>query len=217
MKGFLIKDFKLVKLQKNFFFVIVAIAIGLAVINDNPTFMLGFLTFVLSLFTLSTITYDEFDNGNAFLFTLPISRKSYVVEKYGFSLLVGSGSWILAVLLAVVVSLIKGIIPILEVIMTAAMIFPIMLMIYAVMIPFQLKFGGEKGRIAMVGAVGLLFIMGYLVVKIAELLGVDLLNVMNTLSTVSMGMLVAIAVVIAVIIFGVSMKISISIMDKKEF
>lgn len=217
MKGFLIKDFKLVKLQKNFFFMIVAIAIGLAVINDNPTFMLGFLTFVLSLFTLSTITYDEFDNGNAFLFTLPISRKSYVVEKYGFSLLVGSGSWILAVLLAVVVSLMKGIIPILEVIMTAAMIFPIMLMIYAVMIPFQLKFGGEKGRIAMVGAVGLLFIIGYLVVKIAELLGVDLLNVMNTLSTVSMGMLVAIAVVIAVIIFGVSMKISISIMDKKEF
>ena len=92
MKGLLVKDFKLIKLQKNFFIVIIAIAIGLAVINDSPTFMLGFLTFVVSMFTLSTITYDEFDNGNAFLFTLPISRKSYVVEKYGFSFLVGTGS-----------------------------------------------------------------------------------------------------------------------------
>lgn len=144
MKGLLVKDFKLIKLQKNFFIVIIAIAIGLAVIYDSPTFMLGYLTFIVSMFTLSTITYDEFDNGNAFLFTLPISRKSYVVEKYGFSFLVGTGSWLLAVLLTVAFSLIKGTVPILEVVMAAIMIFSVMLIIYAVMIPFQLKFGGEK-------------------------------------------------------------------------
>ena len=217
MKGLLVKDFKLIKLQKNFFIVIVAIAIGLAIINDDPTFMLGFLTFIMSLFTLSTISYDEFDNGNAFLFTLPVSRKSYVMEKYIFSLLVGGSSWILAVLLAGAFSLIKGTVPILEVIMTAIMIFPIMLIVNAVMIPFQFKYGGEKGRIAMAGAVGLLLIIGFLIVEIAELLGIDLLNVINTLSTLSMGMLVVIAVVIAAIIFGISMRISISIMDRKEF
>lgn len=217
MKGLFVKDFKLIKLQKNFFIVIVAIAIGLAIINDDPTFMLGYLTFIMSLLTLSTISYDEFDNGNAFLFTLPISRKSYVMEKYVFSLLIGSSSWILAVLLAGAFSLTKGTVPILEVIMTAIMIFPIMLIVYAVMIPFQLKFGGEKGRIAMAGAVGLLFIIGFLIVKIAELSGIDLLNVIDTLSTLSMGMLVVIAVVIAIIIFGISMRISISIMDRKEF
>ena len=213
MKGLLVKDFKLFKLQKNFFIVIVAIAIGTAIINEDPTFMLGFLTFIMSLFTLNTITYDEFDNGNAFLFTLPISRKSYVMEKYGFSLLVGSGSWILAVLLASVFSLIKGTVPI----MTAIVMFPIMLIVYAVMIPFQLKFGGEKGRIAMAGTVGLLFIIGFLIVKIAELSGIDLLNIINTLPTLGMGMLVAIAAVIAVIIFGISIRISISIMDRKDF
>lgn len=217
MKGLLIKDFKLLKLQKNFFIVIVAIAIGLAITNDDPTFMLGYLTFIMSLFTLSTISYDEFDNGNTFLFTLPISRKSYVTEKYSFSLLIGSSSWILAVLLAGAFSLIKGTVPILEIIMTAIMMFPIMLIVYAVMIPFQLEFGGEKGRIAMAGTVGLLFIIGFLIVKIAELSGIDLLNVINTLPTLSMGMLVVIAVVIAIIIFGISMRISISIMDRKEF
>lgn len=217
MKGLLVKDFKLIKLQKNLFIVIIAIAIGFAVIYDSPTFILGYLTFVVSMFTLSTITYDEFDNGNAFLFTLPISRKSYVVEKYGFSFLVGTGSWFLAVLLTVAFSLIKPTVPILEVVMTAIMIFPVMLIIYAVMIPFQLKFGGEKGRIAMVGAVGLLFIIGFVVVKIAEIFGIDLLNIINTLPTLNMGILVASTVVIAVIIFVVSMRISISIMNKKEF
>ena len=33
---------------------------------------------------MSSISYDEFDNGNAFLFSLPITRKDYVLEKYIF-------------------------------------------------------------------------------------------------------------------------------------
>lgn len=218
MKGLLVKDFKLVKLQKNFFFMIIAVAVGLTIINDDATFMLGFLTFVMSMFTLSTISYDEFDNGNAFLFTLPVSRKSYVVEKYVFSLLLGGGSWVLAVLFAVVFSIIQGTVSVLEVVMAAVVIFVIMLMVQAAMIPFQLKFGGEKGRIAMVGAVGILFIIGFVAVKIAEGLGIDLLNVsISSLSTVNMGMAVAIAIAVDAVVLLVSMKISISIMDRKEF
>lgn len=218
MKGLLVKDFKLVKLQKNFFFMIIAVAVGLTIINDDATFMLGFLTFVMSMFTLSTISYDEFDNGNAFLFTLPVSRKSYVVEKYVFSLLLGGGSWVLAVLFAVVFSIIQGTVSVLEVVMAAVVIFMIMLMVQAAMIPFQLKFGGEKGRIAMVGAVGILFIIGFVAVKIAEGLGIDLLNVgIGSLSTVNMGMAVAIAIAVDAVVLLVSMKISISIMDRKEF
>lgn len=218
MKGLLVKDFKLVKLQKNFFFMIIAVAVGLTIINDDATFMLGFLTFVMSMFTLSTISYDEFDNGNAFLFTLPVSRKSYVVEKYVFSLLLGGGSWVLAVLFAVVFSIIQGTVSVLEVVMAAVVIFVIMLMVQAAMIPFQLKFGGEKGRIAMVGAVGILFIIGFVAVKIAEGLGIDLLNVgIGSLSTVNMGMAVAIAIAVDAVVLLVSMKISISIMDRKEF
>lgn len=217
MKGLFVKDLKLIKLQKNFFFVLIAIAIGLAVLNDDAAFMLSFLTFVISMFTLNTISYDEFDNGNAFLFTLPISRKSYVVEKYGFSLLLGGSSWIFATLLAVTLNVIKGTTPVLEVVMTAAIISPIILIVQAVMIPFQLKFGGEKGRIAMIGAVGLLFIVGFLIVKIAEMFGLDLLHIINNLPIINTGMLIAIEIVIAAVVFLISMKISISIMNKKEF
>lgn len=217
MKGLFVKDLKLIKLQKNFFFVLIAIAIGLAVLNDDAAFMLSFLTFVMSMFTLNTISYDEFDNGNAFLFTLPISRKSYVVEKYGFSLLLGGSSWIFATLLAVTLNVIKGTTPVLEVVMTAAIISPIILIVQAVMIPFQLKFGGEKGRIAMIGAVGLLFIVGFLIVKIAEMFGLDLLHIINNLPIINTGMLIAIEIVIAAVVFLISMKISISIMNKKEF
>ena len=66
MKGLLVKDFKLMKLQKNFFLLILVIAIGMIVFTNDVTFPLAFLIFIVSLFTLSTVSYDEFDNGNAF-------------------------------------------------------------------------------------------------------------------------------------------------------
>ena len=35
--------------------------------------------------TTSTIGCDEADHGTVFLFTLPVSRKEYVLEKYGLA------------------------------------------------------------------------------------------------------------------------------------
>ena len=82
MKGLLIKDLKLFQLQGKFFICfVIAIGMILTFINHNATFLLAFLTFVMSNFSLSTISYDEFDNGYAFLFTLPITRKRYIMEK----------------------------------------------------------------------------------------------------------------------------------------
>ena len=75
MKGLLIKDFKLLKGQKNFFMAITAISIIMIIVSPGTSFPIGFLGFVGALFSLSSISYDEFDNGNAFLFSLPITRK----------------------------------------------------------------------------------------------------------------------------------------------
>lgn len=89
MKGLLIKDFKLLKGQKNFFMTITAISIIMIIVSPGTSFPIGFLGFVGALFSLSSISYDEFDNGNAFLFSLPITRKDYVLEKYIFGLISG--------------------------------------------------------------------------------------------------------------------------------
>ena len=89
MKGLFVKDLKLMMLQKNFLLLILAIVIGMMIFTDDVIFPLGFLSFIVSLFTVSTISYDDFDNGNAFLFTLPITRNHYVSEKYFLGLLLG--------------------------------------------------------------------------------------------------------------------------------
>ena len=81
MKGLLIKDFKLVMIQKYALLVIVGVMSLMTFKSDNRVFAIAYMTFVGTLFALSTISYDEADNGNAFLFALPISRRGYVAEK----------------------------------------------------------------------------------------------------------------------------------------
>ena len=217
MKGLLVKDFRLLKVQKNFFLLIIAVAIGMALFTNDVAPMLGFLAFVLSIFTLSTISYDEFDNGNAFLFSLPVSRKDYAIEKYCLGLILEGGALVLATLLSLIFSIIWDTTSGAEIGMSALILIPLLFVLQGIMIPFQLKFGGEKGRIALLITLGLLALAGIGVEKLARMVGIYVWAILDSLSMMSLGMMVGIATVIAAIFLGVSLKISISIMDKKEF
>ena len=74
MKGLLIKDFRLMKVQKNFLTLITVIGVFMALFSENVSYTIGFISFIFSLFSISSISYDELDNGNAFLFSLPVTR-----------------------------------------------------------------------------------------------------------------------------------------------
>lgn len=203
MKGLFVKDLKLMMLQKNFLLLILAIVIGMMIFTDDVIFPLGFLSFIVSLFTVSTISYDDFDNGNAFLFTLPITRNHYVSEKYFLGLLLGCMAWVLTTVLGIITTVLKDTLPITDLVQSFLDL---------------LTFGGDKGRIAMIGAFGGLAVITLVIVKGAEaIFNIDLVSLLDNMPTVSMGVLIAIAIIIALLMLLVSMKISLSIMNKKEF
>lgn len=217
MKGLLIKDFHLLSLQKFFFLLLIPISAGIIFTTDNPLFPIGFLTFITSILTLSTINYDEFDNGNAFLFSLPVSRKDYVLEKYLFGILLTCSGLALAVLLSLAASAMMGGVPYTEILVNAAVIFPLTLFILALTLPFQLKFGGEKGRVALICVMGCsgLFIAG--LVKLSEKIGIDLDAVLENLSSMNVGMIVFLTIAVSILLLLISVTISIRIINKKEF
>lgn len=217
MKGMLVKDFKLMKGHRNFFATIAVMAIGMAIFMDKPSFVIGYMTFVGSLFTLSTISYDEFDNGNAFLFSLPISRKGYTVEKYGFGLITGGVSWLFATVFSGIAGVLKNTVMVKDTVMIALLVLPALMILLAVMLPFQFRFGGEKGRIAMLGAVCLMYAAAFAAVRAAGRFHVDLISVWNRLLAVSTGKFLAGIFGTAIAGLLISLKISIAIMNKKEF
>ncbi len=186
MKGLLIKDFKLLKVQKNSFLLILCIAIGMEIFTNSTSssFIIGYLSFVATLFTLSSISYDEFDNGNAFLFSLPITRKSYVIEKYGFGMIMGSSFW---ATFGTLIVILKEIIAMkyvsIDTIMAAFIILPIVFSVLAIMLPFQLKFGGEKGRIAIICTLVIVFLMGIVITKVSNAFHINLSFLFHQIAT----------------------------------
>lgn len=217
MKGLLIKDFKLMLMQKNFFIIIIVVACLISISSQDPTFMIGFITLILSLFTVSTISYDEFDNGYPFLLTLPFSRKTYVLEKYVYGLILGTGGWIVSVMICSLMLIVQGKPVTSDMLIGAFVILPMFLVIESLMIPVHLRFGGEKGRYALIACVGVLVVIGFVVMKIVEIFHINVLPLILAIDALGPVMFMVILLMIGFLIMLVSLKVSLSIMNKKEF
>lgn len=220
MKGLWIKDLKLMMVQKKSLFVILLVAVGILLFSEDVTFPIGYTSFLISISAVSTISYDEFDNGNTFLFTLPVSRKDYTLEKYLFSIIVGILAVICAVLLITIVTMQRGTfgIRLEDILITAAINIPILFLFEAIILPFKLKYEAEKGRIAMIAAIGaIVVILIFLQKTIFELLGMDIINQMiNQLAFNETKTWITIYAT-AIILWFISLKISEKIMMNKEF
>lgn len=217
MKGLLIKDFKLMKGQKNFFIAIAAMSLIMIITSPGSSFPIGFLGFVGSLFVLSSISYDEFDNGNAFLFSLPITRKDYVLEKYIFGLISGITSLLLGTVISLIGIGITKTGSFNEIIITTSSLFPAILLLLSIMLPFILKYGGEKGRIAIIGVMGFIFVVGLVLKKTTEYMGIDLYALLKNLPQFEPQVYILLFLLLSVVVLGISYFISLAILRKKEF
>lgn len=218
MKGLLIKDFKLLKMNINFFLIIIAIEIGISAFsNEALSFILGFLPFVISSFALSTISYDEFDNGISFLFSLPVTRIGYVIEKYLLGFILGTASLILSAFMIIIIDLIKGINLSTDIIEISFTILASIVIILSIMLPLQLKFGSEKRKIVIFVVVGLILLIGITIKQITHLFDIDIFLISKNFSIPSTPVLIIIYFLTAIVISIISMLISISIVNKKDF
>lgn len=150
MKGLLIKDLKLLKNQGKILFIIFAVMGMFVLISDsNPGFLAAYITIFLALFTTSTISYDEYDSGYLFVFTLPVSRKGYVREKYVFGLLSAVTAWCIG-MSAGTAALLRmpshGSLK--DWFLSGVLYIAVAVIFLGFMIPLRLKFEAEKARYA---------------------------------------------------------------------
>lgn len=217
MKGLLIKDIKLVMQQKRFFLIMLAFSLFFLFENgdDGVGYVAGYMIFMMLMLLVGTISYDEFDNGFAFLFSLPIQRKDYVKEKY---VLCTVGCFIICL-----VSMILGIAVCSlrlpgydwrELAFGTVSIGCVALVIMSLLLPVQLKYGAAKSRVVMIliaaGSIGL----GMLLSHFGDLIAVDVSLVLAYLTVTNIIVFELVTCIVAILI---SMMISIRIMEKKEF
>ena len=151
------------------------------------------------------------------LFSLPIDKKIYVEEKFVYGIMLSFTTLVLSTILACIVEVINDGTLTNENVVTALAYFPIILLLISFMIPLQLKYGGEKARIAMIGVFAVLALLGYGIYKVVSIMNVNMMPLLQSLTTMNIYVLIGLCLFVSIVLCFVSMKISISVMKKKEF
>lgn len=218
MKGMLIKDIKLLKNQKNSILLFGVIGLTCIFANMDVGFVLAYLTFLCCNLAVSTISYDNLDNGNAFLFTLPVSRRGYVTEKYLFSIGFGAVAWMIAVCLCLLIGTLQETgLDIREFMITAPVYLLMAFLLAAFVVPVQLKFGAEQARIIITMVMGGSFVLIVLAERAVRRFAIDVDEMFRALTGLSVGKTVGMVCLLVLLLTVLSWFISCRILEKKEF
>ena len=222
MRGLLIKDLRFILQNKKMMGVLLFVVVAMLVTQgpEGGVFVISYMTLLCGMMVLNTISMDEFDKSDVFLMTMPIERKTYAAEKYIFALLCSFCGWLAGTVSSTLMQ--KGSVK--DYLVIALVLYVICSFFQMLILPIQLKFGGDKGRMVLMGVVVFFFVVVILIKKVgehmfdtaadAEKWADEVLVRLESLNPWSIALVVA-AVWIAVtaISFGISKKI----MEKKEY
>lgn len=220
MKGLLVKDFRFTMQNGRILGILVMIEAVFLVMRGagagTAAFIMGYMTMGCGMLVLNTISMDEYDGSTAFLMAMPVSRRDYVLEKYVFLLICSLLGGVAALVPCCLLSPGET-----GMILVQAMeIWAAMLVLQMVMLPAQLKFGGDKGRMVLVGVFAAVVLVAAAVEKAGNrmewvrLLLWRVADGIGEMDGLAMGTAFA---VLCAACFLVSFAVSRGIMEKKEF
>ncbi len=216
MRGLIEKDLRLTLIRKQTIaiFLVMAVIMG---ISMNGAFLIAYLTMLAMIIGTGSISYDEYDNGYTFLMTLPFDRKTYVREKYLFSLMAAVIAWCFGALIFAIIDVTRtGGAGLAEIPMTTAVI-PAMYLGTALLVPLQLKYGAEKSRVALFIIFGVIAGAAVGLSKIMEDAANPFVNIINTFHDLPDAVVLLLLIAVCIIATTISYLCSVRIMEKKEF
>lgn len=206
MLGLIKKDFLIIKNNLKLIIVMLMVFFIMAL---GGQFNISFIpTFIIVMLFISTFSYDEYNNWDAYAITLPGGRKSIVKSKYIASLFLTLLSAVITVLLNCLISVINNT-DVNEFISSLLGSICAIVIIQSIMYPLIFKFGMEKGRIV-------LFILVFVMVGVISLLK-NIIKTPNILVVLFNDYWFIVIPIILVISLLISYKISEKIYLKKEF
>jgi len=159
MLGLMKKDLLMIKCNLKLI-VIMFIAFTFMTLNNNMN-MFFMPSFISVIVFISTFSYDEYNNWNSYLVTLPNGRKRVVISKYVTSFFLCLLSILITIILSVIIGILNNKLD-LEIILSGMIgCFFSLVVLQAIMYPFIFKYGVEKARIGIfVGVFSISIISG---------------------------------------------------------
>lgn len=177
-----------------------------------------YMTILFSSASMAVIGMEQQENGMCFLMTLPVSRSSYVKEKYFLGILITGITLVTSLLLVSFELLIRHKAPesgLFLSIMTASAASS--LLMHAIIIPVQLRFGAEMFRIALLLVIGGAYLLGFAAQYIVDHFHIDVSILLEKISGISPVVISLSTGILMILFLWISFLISLRIMKKKEF
>lgn len=214
MKALIIKDLAITRNQTKLILLLAIICVFMAFVNETA-FTIGYMGLLLALLALGTISYDDYDHGYSFLFSLPITKATYVTEKYLFCLVSSFVGVLIGVIATSVANLINGTgLDISGTLSDGIIMILLSLIMVSIMIPLRIKYGTENGKIVSGIILGALF-AGILLFR--DRLLVLLIRVDKISEGLTPTILILLFALITIIAISISFFISIKVINNKEF
>lgn len=221
MTGLITKDFCLIKQRKTTLVIFVGLALFMSMYMD-ASFLVSYLCMMGVIMAVSTISLDEYENGYAFLMTLPIDAKTYAIEKYLFGSIFLALFWVASIVLQIISNTIHHVPFVWKELLAMDLLFiPVFLIFLGIYIPIQIKFGAEKSRIAIFVIFGFVIVVTMMGRTLLTSANIDLQksmeNVFLWLNRIPVAAIAGALAVITLLLVSLSLLISIRIMQRKEY
>lgn len=179
-------------------------------VYENEIFMIPLIcTMIPLILTAIAFGYDTKSKFEQFAFSLPIKKSSFVLSKLFFAFVFGLFGSVCLFLQLVI----KSEMAIDNIIFISLITLVASILISAIQLPFILKYGAEKGRLIMVLTYFIVFSLSSLLKAKSDLLT----NVVEFFLNNSRVIIFLGIVFVSIVIIGMAIKISILIMEKKEY
>lgn len=221
MKGLLIKDYCLTFKNRKLIGVLLFMIVFVFLIQEGNAgeFIISFVTMIGGSLVLSTISTDEFDKSSTFVMTMPIKRSTYVLEKYVFAFGCSFIGWTTATLFTCIMNPEEAV----DTLIGAIVVFGMITLFQMLMIPVQLKYGGDNGRMVLMGVIIAIFGITFVASKLLkvmfskEVLQMWYQGILLFIHDMSPIMVIPVVLTGWILCLVISTQISIRVMEKREY
>lgn len=210
MKGLWIKDLLTLKKQWKLFALFMLITVFNGYANQSVDIVFMLMSFFFVTVATTTILYDQENQGFTYLFTLPIKKMKYVIQKELLIIFLILTSIIMSLFFVGVMVLSQDNFTIsgekLILLSSVALLFGCLT--GSILTPLYLKFGSEQARLVVLILMGTIFGGGFLAQKTGFISWLTSNGFLDTISTMSAIQLAGVSVIIVAVFTSVSAVIS---------
>lgn len=203
MKGLILKDLLNLRKQARIILMFVGFYFVLGVVNQNGDSFGGVVALLFAMLAVTALAYDERAGWDKYALTMPVSRRDLVVSKYLLGLLLS----FVGFLLNLVFRLAFASAAFMDGLLVSLALFGVGVFFLALMLPINFKWGVEKGRILM------------MIVLFGPTILITLLPRMGVAmpGEAFLQSLTYILPAAGIVLFAISVWVSLKIYEKKEF